>query len=128
MCQTVLIADDNELSLKIVARLFKSLGWCTILTRSANLIFPILVDNFANVTLLLTDYSLSERVTALTIIEGVRQWERESQLDKSLPLIVFSAHRDVKTKVLAAGADMFFDKPLSLQNVNKIVAIYGSVT
>ncbi|KAI9087773.1 hypothetical protein DFS34DRAFT_380047 [Phlyctochytrium arcticum] len=123
MCQTVLIADDNELSLKIVARLFKSLGWCTILTRSANLIFPILVDNFADVTLLLTDYSLSERITALTIIEGVRQWERESQLDKSLPIIVFSAHRDV-----AAGADMFFDKPLSLQNVNKIVAIYGSVT
>ncbi|KAI9095129.1 hypothetical protein DFS34DRAFT_626771 [Phlyctochytrium arcticum] len=124
MCKTVLICDDNEISLRIVARFFKSIGWCSIKCRMADLVYPILLDNYKDVELLLTDYSLSERHTALTIIKGVRQWERESQAEKPLPIVVFSAHSDVKASVISAGADLFVPKPLTLQHVTRIVANY----
>lgn len=122
-CKYVCILDDNDTSLKIVARMFERIGWCVIRCRFFTQTIHCLLDN--DIAMVMTDFMLSEKHTAVELVSHIRQFERESMDSKRTPVICFSAHNNVEKAFLAAGGDLFLPKPITLEQVVAVADRFG---
>jgi type IV pilus assembly protein PilB len=115
----ILVADDNEMAVKIVLNILESQGYLVVATKNG--VEALKVASKERPDLIITDYLMPE-MDGITLIKKLR-----SQLTtRYIPVIMLSAKDgvDAEVKGLDAGADDYLIKPVNpkrlLARINRL--------
>lgn len=117
MSKTVLVADDDAVTRKLLAKTLTSAGHHVVLASDGMRAYTILDDN-PNVDLLITDV-LMPGMDGRELVKKLRQDQRFSDL----PMIIMSATVKISEihRMLELGASRFLAKPVSPAHVRSEV-------
>lgn len=113
----VLIADDDEVTRKLIQRAVEKMGYAAIMTSDGKRALEILQDN-TDFSLLITDAKMPE-LEGRDLLEALRQNERL----KPLPVIMVSGMVGPHYihELLESGVARFLPKPLDLTMLHEYV-------
>ncbi|PYI36308.1 sensor histidine kinase [Aspergillus indologenus CBS 114.80] len=119
----VLIVDDNDINLKILATFIRKLG-CSYDTASNGLIaLNTYKDGIRRHDLVLMDISMPV-MDGITSTEQIRQYEKQMGLIPTRIIAVTGlGSADQQQEALAAGVDEYLVKPVSLSGLKKVMKI-----
>ncbi|KAI2680652.1 hypothetical protein DTO027I6_3834 [Penicillium roqueforti] len=117
----VLIVDDNDINLRILATLMRKLG-CSYDTASNGLIALELVESSSRrYDLILMDLSMPI-MDGLVSTSKIRQHEKDHGLQRSRIMAVTGvASATMQQAAVIAGVDEYLIKPLSLRKLKKLI-------
>lgn len=122
-CKYVLILDDNELSLRIIAQFFDTINWCVLRCRNMQAALNAVLDN-PQVCMVMTDFAIGEKQNGADFVRHVRQFEKESQVERAVPIIGFSAYNQAREAFMEAGATHYLPKPLRHDDILRAITTY----
>ncbi len=111
---TVLIAEDNDATLKLLDRILRSEGIVPILARNGQEAWDILRERQSEIDLLLADYLMPE-LDGLSLCRKIRQ-----EMPKlALPIIFLSgiSEMDSVVELFKAGASDYIPKPFTKEEL-----------
>ncbi len=119
MANKLMIFDDDKDILSICTFIFKRLGWEVSSSLNCNDIVNKVTAE--NPDVILMDNWIPEEggITATRLLK-----EHESL--KQIPVIYFSANRDVEALAREAGADNYIKKPFDLKEFENMVTSLGN--
>jgi len=108
--EQILIVEDNEDTLQMIARQLKSNGWQVLTANDVSVALPIL--EYEQVDLVLTDYKMP-RVTGLDLIKHLKSHY------KNLPVIMITGYPSIEGAVEAVkvGAEEYLSKPFTKEEL-----------
>ena len=113
-----MIFDDDKDILAICTFIFKRLGW--VVSSSENCIDIVEKVRADKPDVILMDNWIPDNGG----IVATRQLKQTEDLQK-IPVIYFSANRDVESLANQAGADAYIQKPFDLKEFENMVTQYG---
>lgn len=113
-----MIFDDDKDILSICTFIFKRLGWEVSSSENCNDILEKV--RAENPDVILMDNWIPEQGG----IVATRQLKDSEDL-KNIPVIYFSANRDVEALASQAGADTYIKKPFDLKEFENMVTQFG---
>jgi CheY-like chemotaxis protein len=114
MSKKLMIFDDDKDILFICTFVFEKLGWQVQTSENCNKILEV-VGNFMPDVILMDNWIPEDGGIIAT-----RQLKEDESL-RHIPVIYFSANRDVETLAQQAQADTFIKKPFDLKELEDIV-------
>ena len=119
MTKTVLIAEDNDLNLKLFNDLLQIRGYRTILVRDGTKVVEMLRENSAD--LVLMDIQLPG-VSGLDITKLIKA---DEQL-KDIPIIAVTAFamKGDEERIRQGGCEAYISKPISVPNFIQTIKTY----
>ncbi|WP_118951726.1 response regulator [Taibaiella helva] len=118
MPNKLMIFDDDKDILSICTFIFKRLGWEVSSSSHCNNIVARVRQEQPNVILM--DNWIPEDGGII----ATRQLKATDDL-RHIPVIYFSANRDVESLAREAGADTYIKKPFDLKEFEQVVTGYG---
>lgn len=119
MANKLMIFDDDKDILAICTFIFKRLGWEVHSSENCNDIAFKVKQEQPDVILMDNWIPDEGGITATRILK------QDKEL-KHIPVIYFSANRDVESLAEQAGADAYIKKPFDLKEFENIVIRYSS--
>ncbi|KAI9090299.1 hypothetical protein DFS34DRAFT_594772 [Phlyctochytrium arcticum] len=101
-----------------------------VLLSSTMMLFDVFNDNYDDITYVFTDMLLNEHIQdptftykqeGLNLIAWIRQAEKDNMVSEGVKIIAFSSDATLKHKALAAGADLFYTKPITKKDIIDIL-------
>lgn len=115
--KSVLIVDDEKMTLKLMSEIVLKLGYYPILATDGERALKVLEDN-PMISGVLTDYQMPN-------MDGIEFLEKMKSIKKfeKIPIMIFSAYIKLKqiTEVLDKGATAFMPKPISKINIEEFL-------
>jgi two-component system cell cycle response regulator DivK len=121
MPNKLMIFDDDKDILAICTFIFKRLGWEVCSSENCNDIAFKVKQEHPNVILMDNWIPDEGGITATRILK------QDDEL-KHIPVIYFSANRDVESLAEQAGANAYIKKPFDLKEFENIVTRYSSTS
>ena len=119
MANKLMIFDDDKDILSICTFIFKRLGWEVCSSENCNNITFKVKQEDPDV-ILMDNWIPDEGGIAAT-----RTLKENADL-KHIPVIYFSANKDVESLAIQAGADAYIKKPFDLKEFENIVTRYST--
>lgn len=114
----VLVVEDDPISQKVVRLLLEKQGYQADIAKNGNTAITLFQQN--NYQLIFMDMGLPD-IKGTEVTQQIRCIEQK--LDKKpVPIIALTAHGHfVKAECMAAGMNDFISKPLSIDELNKLI-------
>ncbi|KAL4750659.1 hypothetical protein BDW72DRAFT_111113 [Aspergillus terricola var. indicus] len=120
----VLIVDDNEINLKVLARLMSKLGYQHATATNGLIAFNKYKESPDSFSMVLMDISMPV-MDGIDATRHIRVYEREKRLT---PVKVFAVtgigSAAMQHEALMAGVDEYLVKPLSLGQLGKLIKVH----
>ena len=113
MKKIILIEDDTD-TIDMMQHLLKNQGYVVIYANR-----DICVEEIASIKpeLLIIDYWLRN-----TLGTEVCKKIKDSELTKHIPVIIYSANKNIESLAIAAGADAYISKPFDVDIFSELIA------
>lgn len=118
MTNKLMIFDDDKDILSICTFIFKRLGWEVSASADCNNIIEKVTAEQPDVILMDNWIPEEGGIVATQLLKS-------HDVLKNIPVIYFSANRDVENLALTAGADNYIRKPFDLKEFEAVVTSYG---
>lgn len=119
MANKLMIFDDDKDILSICTFIFKRLGWDVCSSENCINILEKVSQEKPDVILMDNWIPEEGGIVATKLLKG-------SDELKSIPVIYFSANRDVESLASQAGADAYIKKPFDLKEFEQMVTRFAS--
>ena len=118
----VLVAEDNKVNQMVIKGLLKRLKISFSLADNGEQAVSHYCDEPDVYDLILMDWEMPV-LDGISATHKIRQWENEQQRDK-IPVIALTAHalKGYEENALGAGMQGFLTKPLSINELEKLIA------
>jgi signal transduction histidine kinase/ActR/RegA family two-component response regulator len=122
---TVLLVEDNKINQKLGERMLKTLGYKVMVANDGQDAIEQVVAHDQEVDLILMDQSMPHK-DGLTAVKEIRDMELLGLLSRQRPIIMCTAvvGPEAQSLCMAAGADAFLPKPLTLADLEATLKKY----
>jgi CheY-like chemotaxis protein len=114
MAKKVLIFDDDRHTLSVCTYILEELGWSVFTRNNTNNLISSIDDTTPQVILMDNQIPETGGIAACKLIKAHPEY-------KNIPIIYFSANKDIKELTIAAGADAYIEKPFDIFEFEKII-------
>jgi CheY-like chemotaxis protein len=121
MSKQVLIVDDCDITVRMLAKVMSDLGFDAVGVASADIALDILSEEHAP-DLILMDWMMPG-MNGIDLIN----WLRGSQIHRDTPILMVTAKDgiDQVAEALSAGANEYIIKPFSRESIEEKLSILG---
>ncbi|KAJ5673657.1 hypothetical protein N7507_002784 [Penicillium longicatenatum] len=120
--RTILLADDNEINLKILVAFMKKLGYSYAIAHNGQEALDIFKQNAHNIEIILMDISMP-------IMDGIESTRRIREFEKTLEnkrrtlilALTGVAQAETERDAIGSGMDAFLTKPARLNGLRPII-------
>jgi len=121
--KTVLIVDDDLMTLQLTSRVIERFGWVAITADSGEEALSLLNEQGSQVDLILLDLAMP-RMDGYLVAEEIR---KDPDL-QSIPILALTARveYEAQTKALQAGIDGIVFKPFEVEKLRRALEEYLS--
>jgi len=114
--RTILVADDDIISFKILSFIIERLGACAVWVKNG-LEAIEMVRNNHNLNLIFMDIDMP-------VLDGIEATSKIKEINNDLPVIILTSDYYKKNASIKAGCDDFITKPIHASNITKILQKY----
>ncbi len=119
----ILVAEDQNINMKIITQLLQKKGWEVIPADNGKIAVEKYKEQCDNLKLVLMDVQMPE-MDGLSATENIRKFEKGTK--RHIPILAMTAFamKGDKEKCLAAGMDYYISKPINPVELYEIVEKY----
>jgi CheY-like chemotaxis protein len=115
MIKNILIFDDDKHTLSVCKYILESSGWAVFTRKNTNNLISALDETTPHVILMDNQIPETGGIIATQTIKA-------HEVYKNIPIIYFSASKDIQQLSLEAGADAYIEKPFDIFEFQKIIS------
>lgn len=122
----LLLVEDNTINLKLLVRVFSSLGYKNILT-AVNGLDALSICGSEKVDVIFMDLQMPE-MDGLTATKMIREWETVMQREDRVFITALTANVNPadRRKCFELGMDQYLSKPVNTRALCRTIAVAGS--
>ena len=121
----ILLVEDNPINQKLGQKMLTTLGYPVQIANNGQEAIDLLVKDEADIDIIIMDQSMPQK-DGVTATREIRELEAKGVIGKRRPIIALTAvvSNEAQALFIAAGADDFLAKPLSLARLEQTLAAY----